>query len=170
MLPAWLTSRMLFLGLFLACAGLMAFGYYLQYAVGLEPCPLCMTQRVFIVSVGLTGLFGAVHGPRGAGGVRAYGLTGLLFCLVGGAFSVRHVWLQSLPADQLPACGPSIDYILDTFPPMEALEVLLRGNGSCAVIDWSFLGLSIPAWTLVAFTGMALALVWTVVSPRLKSE
>jgi disulfide bond formation protein DsbB len=167
MLPSWLSSRHVFLGLFLLCTGMMGFGYYLQYALGLEPCPLCMTQRVFIVAVGLTGLVAAVYGPRSAGGIRACTLTALLFCLLGSAFSARHVWLQSLPAEQVPACGPSIDYILDTFPPMEALEVLLRGNGSCATIDWSLLGLSIPAWTLVAFAGIAGVLLWTAVSPRL---
>lgn len=170
MIPAWLTSRLLFLGLFLLCSGMMGFGYYLQYAVGLEPCPLCMTQRVFIVAVGLTGLVGALHAPRGAAGVRAYALLATVFCLVGSAFSARHVWLQSLPAEQAPACGPSIDYILDTFPLMEALEVLLRGNGSCAVVDWSFLGLSIPAWTLVAFAGILLALIWTAWVPRPNSS
>jgi disulfide bond formation protein DsbB len=144
----------------------MCFGYYLQYVVGLEPCPLCMTQRVFIVATGLTALAGAIHGPRTASGVRVYSGIAILFAAVGSGFSSRHVWLQSLPADQLPACGPSIDYILDTFPIAEALEVLLRGNGSCAIIEWSFLGLSIPAWALVAFAGFIAALGWTAVCPR----
>ena len=169
MIPSWFSSRLLFLGLFLACAGLMGFGYYLQYVLHLEPCPLCMTQRVFIVATGLTGLIAALHGP-GRAGLRAYALGGMLFSVVGGAFSTRHVWLQSLPADQVPACGPSIDYILDTFPLMEALEVLLRGNGSCSEITWSFLGLSIPGWTLVAFAGMALSLAWTAWTPRIAAR
>jgi disulfide bond formation protein DsbB len=154
-----LSHRLVFALLFGVCAGMMAFGYYLQYVVGLAPCPLCMTQRVFIVTVGLTALFAALHDPA-ATGRRIYAGIGLLFCLVGGAFSTRHVWLQSLPAEQVPACGPSIDYLLETLPPIDALEVLLRGDGNCAVVDWSFLGLSIPAWTLLAFIGLAAATLW----------
>jgi disulfide bond formation protein DsbB len=78
----------------------------------------------------------------------------LLFCLAGAGFSGRHVWLQTLPKDQVPACGPSIEYLLDALPVMEALEVLLRGDGNCAEIDWRFLGLSIPGWTMLCFLGM----------------
>jgi len=159
MFPAWLTPRLVFLGLFLACVGLMGFGYYLQYGVGLEPCPLCMTQRVFFVVTGLTALVAALHGP-GRFGRRGYAVLVVLFCLLGGAFSGRHLWLQSLPADRVPACGPSIDYILDTFPPMEALEILLRGTGDCAVVDWSLFGIAIPGWALIAFTGMAITAIW----------
>jgi disulfide bond formation protein DsbB len=154
-----LPRRLVFALLFAVCAGMMAFGYYLQYVVGLTPCPLCMTQRVFIVLVGLTALCAALHGPARTG-QRVYAGIGGLFCLVGSAFSVRHVWLQSLPGDQVPACGPSIDYLLETLPPIEALEVLLRGDGNCAVVDWSFLGLSIPAWTLIAFIGLTTTLLW----------
>jgi protein dithiol:quinone oxidoreductase len=168
MLPVSVTPRQVFLGLFLFCAGLMAFGYYLQYVVGLEPCPLCMTQRVFLVAAGLTALAAGLHGP-GRIGVRIYAALTMLFCLVGGAFSGRHLWLQHLPEDQAPACGPSIDYILDTFPPGEALEVLLRGNGNCAQVDWSFLGVSIPGWTLLAFAGIALASLWACSMPARKS-
>lgn len=169
MLPSWFTSRMLFLGVFAVCAGMMVFGYWLQFALGLEPCPLCMTQRFFIVAVGLVGLVAALHDPARLG-IRIYAALMTLLCLAGGAFSARHVWLQSLPPDQTPACGPSIDYILDTFPIMEALEVLLRGNGNCAVVDWSFIGVSIPGWTLVAFGGLLALSAWTLFQPRTKSR
>lgn len=151
--------RIVFLLLFLFTAGLMGFGYYLQYVVGLEPCPLCMTQRVFIVASGLMCLFAAALGARN-GVRRAAGLLVPLLCLAGGGFAGRHVWLQSLPADQVPACGPSVDYLLDNFPLSEALEILLRGNGNCAEVDWTLLGLSIPAWTLLAFIGIGLVAAW----------
>lgn len=165
MLPARFTSRTIFAALFIACAAMMGFGYYLQYALGLEPCPLCMTQRVFLVAVGLTAALAALHAP-GARGVRIYAGLTLLFCITGAGFASRHLWLQSLPASQVPACGPSIDYILDTLPPLEALEVLLRGNGSCAEVVWRFLGLSIPGWTLLAFTAFAALAVWTAWRPH----
>lgn len=159
-MPVWLTPRLTFAVLFLASAGLMAFGYYLQYVEGLEPCPLCMTQRVFIVLAGSTALAGALLAGRPSAR-RLSGTLVLLFCLAGAGFSSRHVWLQSLPKDQVPACGPSIEYLLDALPVMEALEVLLRGDGNCAEVDWRFLGLSIPAWTLLCFLGMGTTGVWT---------
>jgi len=151
--------RVVFLLLFLFTAGLMGFGYYLQYVVGLEPCPLCMTQRVFIVASGLVCLFAAALGAR-TGVRRSAGVLAPLLCLAGGGFAGRHVWLQSLPADQVPACGPSVDYLLDNFPLSEALEILLRGNGNCAEIDWTLLGLSIPVWTLFAFIGIGTVAAW----------
>lgn len=151
--------RSVFLLIFLGCTGLMLTGYYMQYVMGLQPCALCMTQRVFIVAVGLVALL--------AWGVNAKGLLrrvlaslGMLFAVAGGYFSSRQLYLQSLPEDQVPACGPSIDYLLDNFPIMEALEVMLRGDGNCAEVAWSFLGLSIPAWTLVAFAGLFVLNFW----------
>lgn len=151
--------RPVFLALFLFTAGLMGFGYYLQYVVGLEPCPLCMTQRVFIVASGLVCLFGAALGGR-AGVRRTAGVLTPLLCLIGSGFAGRHLWLQSLPEDQVPACGPSVDYLLDNFPLSEALEILLRGNGNCAEVDWTLLGLSIPGWTLLAFIAIGAAAAW----------
>lgn len=151
--------RIVFLLLFLFTVGLMAFGYYLQYVVGLEPCPLCMTQRVFIVASGLVCLLGALFGA-GAGMRRTAGVLVPILCVAGSGFAGRHLWLQSLPADQVPACGPSIDYLLDNFPLSEALEILLRGNGNCAEVDWTLLGLSIPGWTLLAFIGIGVVAAW----------
>ena len=145
--------RMTFLLIFLGCTGLMLVGYYMQYVMGLEPCALCMTQRVFIVAVGVMGLLGFLINPQGAGRKVIATLGGLL-AVAGGYFSSRQIYLQNLPEDQVPACGPSVDYLLDNFPLMEALEVLLRGDGNCAEVSWSFLGVSIPGWTLVAFVGL----------------
>jgi len=111
------------------------------------------------VSAGLVCLLGAVLGTR-AGARRAAGVLVPLLCLAGAGFAGRHVWLQSLPADQVPACGPSVDYLLDNFPLVEALEILLRGNGNCAEVDWTLLGLSIPGWTLLAFIGIGAVAGW----------
>ena len=165
MLPAWIRSRHVFLGVFIVTAAMMGFGFWLQYARGLEPCPLCMSQRIFIVLLGLTGLVAAVHGPRRLG-VRIYSAFAALLCVAGGSISARHVWLQSLPPEQAPACGPDLAYMFDAFPLKDALRLLLRGDGNCATVDWSFLGLSIPAWTLAAFAGFALLVAWTGWRPR----
>lgn len=155
------SARTTFLILFLGCTGLILVGMYMQYVMDLYPCPLCITQRVFIVAVGLTALLAFFVNPKAAGR-RIFGSLGVLFAMAGGAFSSRQLWLQSLPEDQVPACGPSIDYLLDNFPLMDALSVLLRGDGNCAEVTWSFLGISIPGWTLVAFIGLAAINVWQI--------
>jgi disulfide bond formation protein DsbB len=149
----FLTPRLLFLLLFLMCAGMMGFGYFLQYVLGLEPCPLCMTQRVFITLTGLIGLAAALHGPARLG-QRIYGGLAILTACSGGGFSIRQLYLQSLPPERAPACGPSVEYMFEVFPLNEALMMMLSGDGNCAEVSASFLGLSIPGWTLVGFVMM----------------
>lgn len=155
------SARITFLLIFLGCTGLMLVGFYFQYVMDLYPCPLCITQRVFIVAVGLTGLLAFLVNPGRVGRV-VFGVLGLLFAIVGGSFSSRQLWLQSLPEDQVPACGPDIAYLLENFPLMDALSVLLRGDGNCAEVVWTLFGISIPGWTLVAFCGLAGFNIWQI--------
>ena len=141
---------------FLGCAGAMAFVVvYIQHVLGLEPCPLCVAQRVAMVATALAFLAGAIHAPRGRG---AWAYAGVAALMAGGGIGVagRHVWLQGLPPDQVPACGPTLEYLMDMLPFTEVVATVLRGDGNCALIDWSFLGVSLPGWSLVAFTGLAL--------------
>ncbi len=151
--------RLTFLILFLGAMGLIGVGMYMQMVLGLKPCALCITQRIFIVATGVMGLIGFLVNPAKIGRVTVASL-GALMAIIGGGFSSRQIWLQSLPADQVPSCGPSIDYVFENFPLADALSLLLRGDGNCAEVSWSFLGLSIPSWTLVAFSGMVLINVW----------
>jgi disulfide bond formation protein DsbB len=132
-----------------ACAALMAYALYAQYALNLEPCPLCVFQRVAVIALGAVFLLAALHNP-GRTGARAY--AGLLAATaaVGAGVAGRHVWLQNLPEDEVPACGPGLNYLLDTFSFGEVLGKVFTGSGECATIDWSFLGLSMPAWVLIA--------------------
>ena len=134
-----------------ACAGLLGFGYYLQFAQHLEPCPLCILQRLAFMALGLTFLVGAVIGS-GRTGTRIVAGLGLLFAGLGAGVAGRQVWLQSLPADQVPACGPGLDYMVGNFPLLKTLSMILRGSGECAENAWQFLGLGIAAWALVWFT------------------
>ncbi len=153
------SARLTFLILFLGCTGLIGVGLYMQYAMDLYPCPLCITQRIFIIAVGLTGLLAFIFNPQKFGR-RVFAVFGILFAMIGGGFSSRQLWLQSLPEDQVPACGPGITYLLENFPLRDAFSVLLRGDGNCAEVVWTFLGVSIPGWTLVAFSGLVLFNVW----------
>jgi|SRR5690606_2019862 len=153
------SARHCFLLIALACAGLIAVALYMQYAMGLEPCYLCIVQRGFVIATGTIAALAALHNP-GVAGRRLYGLLCALTAAAGGGFSIRQLWLQSLPEDQVPACGPPADYLVDSFGIGEWLPLLLKGDGNCAKVDWTLLGLSIAGWMLIAFAAMALFALW----------
>ena len=140
----------------LVCAGLMGYALYAQYVLGLAPCPLCVFQRVAVIALGLVFLVAAAH-PAGRTGRRAYAVAIALVALAGAGVAARHLWLQSLPPDRVPACGPGLGFILEAFPPGEALAMVFTGSGECANVDWRFLGLAMPAWVLLALAGLGLA-------------
>lgn len=148
-----LSSRHTFALIAIGCTGLILTGLYMQEVMGLIPCALCITQRIFIIAVGLSALIAFFHKPKGFG-QKMYAGAGIIFAIIGGSFSFRQVYLQSLPADQVPACGPDISYMFENFPLKDALTLLLRGDGNCAEVAWTFMGVSIPGWTLVAFAGL----------------
>lgn len=149
-----LTPRLWFLLGFFGCVFLLSMGAYFQFVDGLEPCPLCISQRIAILLTGLVFLLAGLHNP-GVVGVKIYALLGALIALGGGAISTRHVWLQHLPPEEVPECGPGLDYIFNNFPLTETLKLMLNGTGDCAKVDWTFLSLSMPAWTLIAFLLLA---------------
>lgn len=152
----WLPSpRVGYAMAFAVCAALMGYAFYLQYVEGLEPCPLCMFQRVAVTAMGIVFLVAAIHAPR-ASGARFYAGLLLLFGALGIGLSLRHLWIQSLPPDQVPACGMGIGYMLETLPFFDVIERTLKGSGECAKVDL-VMGLSIPAWTLILFVAL---IVW----------
>jgi disulfide bond formation protein DsbB len=132
---------------------MMGVALYMEHVMQLEPCNLCILQRVAVIFTGLIALIAAIHGAN-TSGIKIYGYLIVLTSLVGSGLSARQLWLQSLPADQVPACGASLDYLLDVFSLGEVLSMVLSGDGECAKVVWSFLGLSIPGWLLIAFLGL----------------
>jgi disulfide bond formation protein DsbB len=153
---------------FLICAALMGAAFYLQYVSGMEPCPLCMFQRIAITAMGIVFLIAAIQSPSDRG-ARAYAFVLLLIGAAGIGLAWRHLWIQSLPADQVPSCGMGIGYMFDTLPFFDMIEKTLKGSGECAQVDRVF-GLSIPLWTLLLFIaligwGVAMAL-----RPRIRRE
>ncbi len=137
-----------------ACAGLLGFGYYLQFVQGLEPCPLCVLQRLAFMAFGVIALVGAFL-ARGRLATRVLAALGLVAAGLGAGVAGRQVWLQSLPADRVPACGPGLDYMVQNFPLLKTLSMVLRGSGECAENAWQFLGLGIAAWALLWFALLA---------------
>jgi len=141
------------------CAALLGYGYYLQYVGGLEPCPLCMVQRGFFYVVMALFILAAVHAP-GRAGAAVYSALIVLFAAGGAATAARQVWLQHLPADKVPQCGPDLFFMLENLPLSRTLEKLFQGSGECAAVDWKFLGLSIAGWALVWFIALAAYALW----------
>lgn len=158
-----ISQRWLFAGGFVLCAGLLATALYFQHVMGLEPCPLCIFQRMFVIALGLVTLAAAIHDP-GRLWRRIYAGAVLVLALLGAGVAGRHVWLQHLPADQVPECGPGLEYMLQAFPLMQALEMVFKGSGECAEVQWTFIGLSIPEWTLLIFICIAAVAAYLLVS------
>ena len=153
---AW-SFRAQFLFGFAVSAALLAYAVFAQYGQLYEPCPLCIFQRVAMAATAVVGLVGGLHAPRAAWGRRIYGLLAFLTAGTGAAIAGRHVWLQHLPPEQVPACGPGLSYMVESMPSwLDVVRKVLQGSGECAKVDWTFLGFSMPEWTLLCFVLLAL--------------
>lgn len=133
---------------------LLAVAFYMEYQMGLEPCPLCMLQRIVFLSVGVVSLLSFLTGSHSAR--KFFSWVVVFLSLAGAALAIRHLYLQSLPEDQLPACLPGLSYMFDVFPWQEIMQAMIMGTGECGDVVWTFLNISIPGWTLIAFACMAL--------------
>lgn len=141
----------------------MAFALYLEHVQGLEPCPLCVFQRVGLIAMGFIALVALIHNPKKSWLRRGYSFFATLGIGWSVAVAARHVWLQHLPPDQVPSCGPGLDYLVEALPFKAVLQQVLSGSGECAVIDWTFLGQSLPVWSLIFFSILLLLNVWQLV-------
>jgi disulfide bond formation protein DsbB len=139
---------------FLACAALMAYALYAQHVLGLEPCPLCIFQRVAVIVVGVLFLIAALHNPAGKGSF-VYGALIDLAALGGVAIAARHVWIQAQPPGTVAACGADLDYMLEIMPMTEVVNKVLFGSGECGKVDWTLLGLSMPWWVLISLVALS---------------
>ncbi|HEX9851720.1 MAG TPA: disulfide bond formation protein B [Woeseiaceae bacterium] len=144
---------------FTFCLALMAYALYAEHVLLLTPCPLCILQRLAVISLGIIFLLAALHGTEGAG--RYIHATLLLVAALGGAgVAGWHVRLQRLPADQVPTCGPGLDYMIESFPLADVLKMIFSGSGECASLDWQLFGLSMPAWVLIAVVTVGAFGIW----------
>jgi disulfide bond formation protein DsbB len=153
------TPRIVFLAVFLACAGLLGFALYLQEQVGLDPCPMCILQRYAFVAIALVALAAAIHGPRGGLALKAYGILLALFALAGGGTAARQSWIQHYPP-KTQSCGADLEGLLENFPLAQALPKIFAGSGDCSIVSWTFLGLSIAEWALVWFVIILATAIW----------
>ena len=144
---------------FLACAGLLAYAYFAQFVLHLDPCPLCIFQRVGIFALGVVFLAAAAHAPKGAGRL-VYAALAALAALATIGVAARQLYIQHLPPDSVPSCGASLNFMLQVLPLKTVLMKVLSGSGECAKIDWRFLGLAMPAWVLIAAAALGGFGVW----------
>ncbi len=149
-------SRPLNFAGFLACVSMMAYALYAEHVLLLMPCPLCVFQRIAFIVVGLFALIAAIHNPEKLF-ERIYTGLILITSLCGAGIAGRQIWLQHLPEDKIPECGPGLEYMLDAFPFTDALRMILSGSGECAEVQWTFLSFSIAEWSIVCFSGLIIA-------------
>ena len=152
-------KRLLNLVGFLACAGMMTFALYAQYFLLLDPCPLCVFQRIATILLGIVFLVAALHNP-GIVGARLYAIPVLLAAGAGAGVASWHVYLQNLPADKVPGCGPGFEYIMENFALFDALDLIFKGSGECADVVWRLFGLSMPTWVIIGLGGLGIADIW----------
>ncbi|MDJ0909008.1 MAG: disulfide bond formation protein B [Woeseiaceae bacterium] len=154
------SKRVLNLAGFVYCAGLMSYALYAQHQLMLEPCPLCVLQRVAVIALGLAFVVAALHNAAGFGRYVYSVLIGL-FGAYGIGVAGRHLYLQSLPADEVPSCsGMNLETMMEYYPMLEVLTKVFQGSGECAEIDWQFLGLSMPGWVLINVLGLTVVGIW----------
>jgi disulfide bond formation protein DsbB len=152
-MPSWLTRRTGNLIGFAVSAGLIGYALFVQYVQGLEPCPLCILQRVAVMAAGVLFLLAALHDPAERG-ARAYGVLIDLAAMAGILVAARHMWIMAQPPGSVAECGASLDYMMEVLPLHEVLGKVLTGSGECAKLDWQFLGLNMPTWVLIALVGL----------------
>lgn len=138
---------------FLACVALLGYAYFAQFVLHLEPCPLCIFQRVGVFAIGVAFLLAALHDPLGWGR-RVYAVLIAFGAALTLAIAVRHLYVQHLPPGSVPACGAPLLYMMKLFSLSEVLVKVLSGSGECAVVSWRFLGLAMPAWVLICAVGL----------------
>jgi len=132
----------------------MAYALFAQHVLGLAPCPLCIFQRVAVISVGVLFLIAALHNP-GTTGARVYGGLIALAALCGIGIAARHIWIQAQPPGTVAACGADLNFLLDIMPITQVVTKVLTGSGECGTVDWRFLGLSMPWWVLISLVVLA---------------
>lgn len=150
---------------FVVCVAMLAYAYYSQFQLGVEPCPLCIFQRIAFIMMGIVFLIAALHAPRERGR-RVYGVLVLLAAAIGAGIAGYHLWVQHQPRDPMAACAPGFTYMVENFPINKVLKMAFTGHADCADVNWTFLGLSMPFWTLVSYVLIGAGAVWAAFRKR----
>ncbi len=144
--------RRTFLLFLVASVGMIVVALSMEYFLGLKPCILCYMQRGSVISIGIFAALGLIINPKKVLVYKIILSTIFLSILSGALLSIRQLHLQSLPADLVPSCAPDIDFLFSTLPFLEIVILAFTGDGNCAEILWTFLGISIPGWVLISLS------------------
>lgn len=145
-----LTSRTLFVFGLLLVFFSMSYAIYLQFFHGIEPCSLCVFQRLAYIVYAIVVIIVLIHHPKGWG-MRVYAFLSLWPLLVGLIVALRQAWVQSLPAGQAPGCGPGLNFLLQEFMLSKVFQIVWAGSSDCAIVTWRFLNLSMAVWSAILF-------------------
>jgi len=164
-------SRRFFLLMGASGLGLIIVALFFEHMLLLEPCLLCYAQRACVYLVILLSLVGFLHKNQSLIIFRTYISVAIAIIVSGILLSIRQLYLQNLPPELVPSCGPDIDYLFETLPVLEVFMLAIRGDGNCAEVLWSFLGISIPGWLLIAFSAQFIySIVSLTISKKLHSK
>ena len=164
-----ISLRKTFLAGFLLTIAMMLVAFFMQYYMELEPCPLCSSQRAVVIALGIVFLVAFIHNPS-SWGKRVYGLILTALSMLALAIAGRHTWLQHLPEDKIPECGPGLDFWISHLPAIDVIQKIFQGSGECAEVVFNFLGLSIPEWSVIAFIPLFIYSLKLLVNGRFNSE
>jgi disulfide bond formation protein DsbB len=135
----------------LIVSALMAYALFSEQVLGLTACPLCVFQRLTMIALGGFFVLGFISSWGPIFLSRLVGIFGFITAVIGGSIAARHVYIQNLPPELVPSCGPDLGYLMDAFPLLDALKLIMTGSGECAEVTWRFIGVSMPGWVLVWF-------------------
>lgn len=160
-----LTSRQWFFVALLGVVMVLLAALYFQFYAGYQPCPLCVMQRIIFMLIALVLLIAVLHRPQILG-IRIYAILVFSLSIIGNIFAIRQVWLQSLPKDLVPGCGPNFNFIVQHLPLTDAVRQIFYGSADCAKVNWQFLHLSFAAWAIVFFSLLMVNAFWQLLVPR----
>lgn len=158
-----ISNRVFFAIISASCLSLLAYGYYLEFFEDLLPCPMCIFQRLCYMAITLASLIAVIQAPQRTGGIT-YGVLVIIFSTIGASIAGRQTWLQHIPAELVPECGPGLEFMLEMYPLLEAIERALLGTGDCAAVSWTFISMSIAEWSLACFIGLLVVALYQTIS------
>ena len=159
----YISNRVFFAIISASCLSLLAYGYYLEFFEDLLPCPMCIFQRLGYMAITLVSLIAVIQAPQRTGGIT-YGVVVIIFSTIGASIAGRQTWLQHIPPELVPECGPGLEFMLEMYPLLETIERALLGTGDCAEVSWTFIGMSIAEWSLICFIGLLVVALYQTIS------
>lgn len=152
----WPSFQSIYLFILIMTCILLVVALYVEFNLGIHPCPLCVLQRFAFGGIAIVALFATIHcHPRCLGRIF-YAIFTVLFSMLGMCLSSRQIWLQHQPLDPNNPCLPGLTYLIKTFSFCHGLMLALRGTIDCGRVDWVLCGFSMAEWAFLFFAFFAI--------------